>query len=222
MKAYFTRTLPLLSILFLFSCGSRQYDALAYGMEPAQADQNAREQKLSDDPRKIIFNAYLNMAVENPDSVSQQIEQLAEKYNGYASEVGTARTVIRVESNQLDAAVKAIARLGKVQNQSLQGRDVTNEYLDYEIRLDNAIKARERYLELLNKAENVEAALQVERELERLNETIDLLKGRMNRIEHLSTFATITVELKEKKKPGILGYIGLGLYHSVKWLFVRN
>ncbi|MCG8326298.1 MAG: DUF4349 domain-containing protein [Chitinophagales bacterium] len=222
MKAYFTRTLPLLSILFLFSCGSRKYDALAYGMEPAQADQNAREQKLSDDPRKIIFNAYLNMAVENPDSVSQQIEQLAEKYNGYASEVGTARTVIRVESDQLDAAVKAIARLGKVQNQSLQGRDVTNEYLDYEIRLDNAIKARERYLELLNKAENVEAALQVERELERLNETIDLLKGRMNRIEHLSTFATITVELKEKKKPGILGYIGLGLYHSVKWLFVRN
>ena len=122
----------------------------------------------------------------------------------------------------MDAAVKAIARLGKIQNQSLQGRDVTNEYLDYEIRLDNAIKARERYLELLNKAENVEAALQVERELERLNETIDLLKGRMNRIEHLSTFATITVELKEKKKPGILGYIGLGLYHSVKWLFVRN
>ena len=79
MKAYFTRTLPLLSILFLFSCGSRKYDTLAYGMEPAQADQNAREQKLSDDPRKIIFNAYLNMAVENPDSVSQQIEQLAEK-----------------------------------------------------------------------------------------------------------------------------------------------
>lgn len=222
MKAYFTKTLPLLSILFLFSCGTRKYDAIAYEMAPAQADQKAREQTLPDDSRKIIFNAHLYMAVENPDSVSHKIEQLAEKYNGYASEVGTARTVIRVESSQLEAAVNAITQLGKVQNQSLQGRDVTNEYLDYQIRLDNALKARERYLELLSKAENVEAALQVERELERLNETIDLLKGRMNRIEHLSAFATITVELKEKKKPGILGYIGLGLYHSVKWLFVRN
>lgn len=51
---------------------------------------------------------------------------------------------------------------------------------------------------------------------------IDLLKGKTNRIDQLDAFATITVNLKERKKPGVLGYIGLGLYHSVKGLFVRG
>ncbi|MBK6622314.1 MAG: DUF4349 domain-containing protein [Saprospirales bacterium] len=103
-----------------------------------------------------------------------------------------------------------------------RGQDVTDEYTDYQIRLDNARKARERYLELLAKAENVEAALKVEKELERLNETIDLLEGKMTRIDHLSEFSTITIALKERKNPGLIGYIGIGLYYSVKWLFVRN
>ncbi|MEL6628160.1 MAG: DUF4349 domain-containing protein, partial [Bacteroidota bacterium] len=64
--------------------------------------------------------------------------------------------------------------------------------------------------------------LKVEKELERLNTELDLLKGQMKRLENLTTFATINIRHEEKKKPGPLGYIGLGLYHSVKWLFVRN
>jgi hypothetical protein len=62
----------------------------------------------------------------------------------------------------------------------------------------------------------------VEKELERLNETIELLKGEMNRINHLTAYSTISVYLKEKKKPGIIGYVGVGIYQAVKWLFVRN
>jgi hypothetical protein len=99
---------------------------------------------------------------------------------------------------------------------------VTDQYADFSIRLENAEKARMRYLELLEKAENVQSALLVEKELERLNETIELLKGQMNRIDHLAAYSTITVYLTEKKKPGVLGYIGIGLYKSVKGLFVRN
>jgi cell division protein ZapA (FtsZ GTPase activity inhibitor) len=180
------------------------------------------ERKQYEESRKIIYNAYMDLVVLEPDSANTQIAKLTEQFGGYVSEMGTYRTVIRVESQQLEAALEAIAGLGKVQSQSKQGADVTENYLDYQIRLDNALKARTRYLEQLQKAETVEAALKVEKELERLNETIDLLKGQMNRIDHLASFATITIQLKEKKKPGVLGYIGIGLYESVKWLFVRN
>ena len=172
--------------------------------------------------RKVLFSALLSLTVGKPDTANIQIEKIAKKYNGYVNEIGTYRTIIRVKSTNLDSAIKDISRLGKVQNKNISGQDVTDKYLDYQIRLDNAEKSRKRYLELLSKAENVEAALKVEKELERLNEVIDLLKGKMNRINHLSEFSTITINLKEKKKPGLLGYIGLGLYHSVKWLFVRN
>lgn len=175
--------------------------------------------------RKILFSAFLNLTVEVPDTANSHIQKIAEKYNGYVNEVGTYRTIIRVKSENFNDAINEITELGTLQNKSLSGQDVTEEYLDYRIRLENAEKSRDRYLELLAKAENVEAALKVERELERLNGTIDMLKGRMNRIDHLSEFSTITINLKEKqevKKPGPIGYIGIGLYRAVKWLFVRN
>ncbi len=172
--------------------------------------------------RKVLFNAYLTLTVKNPDTANVYIEQIAKKYNGYVNQIGTYSSTIRVESDKLNDALKEIEALGRVDRKSISGQDVTDEYLDYEIRLENAHKARERYLELLEKAENVEAALKVEKELERLNETIDLLTGKMNRIDHLVQYSTITISLNEKKKPGVLGYVGMGLYYSVKWLFVRN
>ncbi len=172
--------------------------------------------------RKILFSAYLSLLVNKPDTANTYIAEIAKKYEGYVNELGTNRTIIRVKSLYLDSAIKDISYLGKIENKNISGQDVTEQFLDFQIRLENAKKARTRYLELLAKAENVEAALKVEKELERLNETIDLLKGKMNRINHLSEFSTITVSLKEKKKPGILGYMGIGIYKSVKWLFVRN
>jgi len=172
--------------------------------------------------RKVMFNAYLTLTVKCPDTANVYIEQIAKKYNGYVNQIGTYSSTIRVESDKLNDALKEIEALGRVDRKSISGQDVTDEYLDYEIRLENAQKDRERYLELLEKAENVEAALKVEKELERLNETIDLLTGKMNRIDHLVQYSTITISLNEKKKPGVLGYVGMGLYYSVKWLFVRN
>lgn len=147
---------------------------------------------------------------------------MAGRYDGYVLEIGTSRVVIRVKSNALEAALNDIAGLGMVRDKNITGQDVTEAYADDAIRLENAEKSRERYLELLARAENVEAALQVERELERLNGLMSVLKGRLNRLDHLSEYSTITVWVMERREPGLLGYVAIGLYRSVRWLFVRN
>ncbi|MCI4651119.1 DUF4349 domain-containing protein [Phaeodactylibacter sp.] len=175
-----------------------------------------------EDDRKILYNADLTLTVETPDSTSSYIQAIAKRYGGYVNETGTYRSIIRVESQLLDAAIDDISQLGRLDRKSIRGQDVTETYLDYQIRLDNAQQARGRYLDLLDQAATVDEILKVEKELERLNETIDLLKGKMNRIDHLDTYATITINLRERQKPGILGYIGIGLYRGVRWLFVRG
>ena len=158
----------------------------------------------------------------NLDTANVKMTAITEKYEGYVSSMGTYQTIVRVKSPYLNQAIADISLLGKLKSKNLTGRDVSEQYYDFKIRLENAEKARARYLELLAKAEDVSAALLVERELERLNGEIDVLKGRMNRMDHLSDYATITIEWKERKKLGILGYIGKGLYEGVRWLFVRN
>ena len=224
----------LFLLILISSCAKRSYSGYNNSWDNSESYRGAFEQeyKVTADAfggvyqeveeRKVLFNAYLSLIVKIPDTANNQIIAIAKKYNGYVNQVGTYNTIIRVESDKLDKALEEIEALGKTDSKSISGQDVTDEYLDYEIRLENAQKARERYLELLEKAENVEAALKVEIELERLNQTIDLLTGKMNRIDHLVQYSTITISLKEKKKPGILGYIGMGLYYSVKWMFVRN
>jgi hypothetical protein len=219
MKKSYLPALLLVAIFFSACTGSRKYAEMrSLESTPVSLDAEAAPAE----SRKVLYSAYLTLAVDQPDSASQYLGRIAERYEGYAQELGTNRAVIRVKSEALEAALEEVALLGKVQSQSVSGQDVTDQYRDYQIRLENAEKSRDRYLELLAKAENVEAALQVERELERLNETIDLLKGRMNRMDHLEAFSTITVQIKERKKPGVLGYVGLGVYHAFKWLFVRN
>ncbi|MCB0613493.1 MAG: DUF4349 domain-containing protein [Phaeodactylibacter sp.] len=224
MRQFLILLMCLLLAAALSSCASSQKPAREPILEKAGSDfayeGNAPEQAQAN--RKALYFAYLTLVVENLDSAGQQIADIAEKYGGYVNEMGTYQATIRVESGQLNAAIADLATLGKLARKNIVGQDVTEAYQDYQIRLENAQKARDRYLELLNKAETVEEILKVERELERLNETIDLLKGKMARIEHLEAYSTITVALRERKKPGLLGYIGLGVYHAVKWLFVRN
>ncbi|MEL6632936.1 MAG: DUF4349 domain-containing protein [Bacteroidota bacterium] len=207
------------------------YEAVNFDDETANLGYNAlsllSEHKLEQSPRetttrKIIQNATLSLTVTQPDSMSAQLTTLAESLGGYLSQSGTYQTTIRIPAERFEEAIAAISTMGKLQSKTISGQDVTNQYYDLQIRIENAEKARQRYLELLAKAENVETTLKVEKELERLNTELDLLKGQMKRLENLTTFATINIRHEEKKKPGPLGYIGLGLYHSVKWLFVRN
>lgn len=172
--------------------------------------------------RMVVYNASLDLAVKKTDSVNSYLTAIASRYGGYALNLGTSYSTIRVKADQLPFALREVSALGKVRSKNVSGNDVTDEYKDLEIRLDNAKRARDKYLSLLEKAENVDAALKVEKELERLNGEIDLLEGKQKRLSHLNEFSTISVRYSEKVKPGLLGYIGMGLWKGVKWLFVRN
>jgi len=221
----------LFILISTISC-SRKYEKALYSQDLANVKsrpyvnlddiEHETKNERSKEDRKIIFNADISLTVLNSDSANIQVEKITKQYKGYINTIGSDRTVIRVKSDHLDDAIADLTQLGKITRKKVSGTDVTASYQDYEIRLENATKSRNRYLELLEKAETVEEIIKVEKELERLNNTIDLMKGQMNRINHLDAFSTITIVYKIKKKPGILGYIGLGLYHSVKWLFVRN
>jgi hypothetical protein len=221
--------LSIISLLLLSACVTQKAPSYAYnGSDVATM---GRRNELYNDmetlggavpDKKIIYSTYLTLLANIPDTAVVKMGEIAKRMGGYVQTSGTSMCTIRVPEEKRKEAEKEIETLGKVESKSTTGEDVTNEYADHAIRLENAQKARQRYLDLLAKAENVEAALKVEKELERLNETIELLKGQMQRIDHLAQYATITVYIKEKKKPGIIGYIGVGIFKAVKWLFVRN
>jgi len=172
--------------------------------------------------RKILYSGRLHLMVKSADSTIASIKRITKEKKGYVSASGSSNTTIYVLAAQLHETLQFLKKLGAVQSYQIESDDVTENYLDVGIRLDNAKKARNRYLELLARAENVEAALKVEKELERLNGEIDSLEGKLKYWDHRLEYSPITIRYTEKKKLGILGWVGYGMYQTVKWLFVRN
>lgn len=212
-------------IVILASCATKQ-SCPAYGNITSSTSSGSFDGggkfKVEEDKRMMVYNGSMTLESKNPDSVAAQVSSLAKKYDGYILTSGNNYTTIRIKSASLKDAMEEVAKLGKVTSKSVNGSDVTEEYTDYAIRLENAEKARKRYLELLAKANTVGETLQVEKELERLNGEIDLLKGKMNRIAHLVDYSTLTIYHEEKTKLGVLGYVFVGTFKAIKWLFVRN
>ena len=211
-------------VMILSGCASASYEqkntsAAVYGGKVAD------ESAVKDIPaegRVIIFNADITIETEDTAALSVQVASLAARYGGYVVSTSSANVVIRVQAEKFEQAIDEIKKMGEDVEVRIFSEDVTEVYRDTQIRLDNKIKARDRYLELLKKAENVQAALDVERELERLNVEIEELKGRITRLSHLASYSTISVRIEEEVKPGPLGYIFYGMYRVVKWLFIRN
>ena len=221
--------IPLIIIVLFTSCTSKKKYAEA--IERARAHNQALEQtkaiseasgEFIDDERKIIYDAKLTLQTEEPFQTGKDLMPMATKFGGYVMRSDNNEVVLRIESSYLTEALDSLANFGKIISQEISTEDVTDSYLDYEIRLGNAINTRDRYLELIKLAESVEDVIRIEKELERLNGQIDLIKGKLNQLKHLTTFATITVSLKEKIKPGPIGYLGVGIGKAIKWLFVRN
>ena len=218
MNQSITSVLYLILIVISSSCNVQKADPSSRAF--SNTDQETDH--LSQTRRMVISNVHLDLQVENVDTANVALSSLATAYSGYTTEMGNERTVLRVKSEMLDKVLLEIGEIGKIKDQVASGVDVTDEYFDHQIRLENAEKTRNRYLELLDIAKTVDEIIKIEKELERLNETIDLIKGRMNRLSHLSEYATIHINLTERVKPGLVGYVFVGLYKSVEWLFVRS
>lgn len=226
-----------LSILLLFliviglsSCSGyhARSTAVAYDYSEKNMLFDAEQQRLipstgQDGGQRVIHHfARLDLRVKEEEPIMDSIRTIADRVDGYVVTLSTTRSRIRVPQQQMQNTVDALAGLGKVMHTSYSGEDVTEEYIDLDARLSNARKARDRYLELLALAEDVTAALAVEKELERVNGDIEAMEGRMNKLTHLGEMATIDILVYERPKLGPLGYVFHGVWKGIRWLFVRD
>ena len=127
---------------------------------------------------------------------------------------------MRVPSERLPDFVKDLGSLGTIKKKEINGQDITDYYSDLVLRLESQKKLREKYLQLLEKAKDVQDLLAIEKELERINTDIESLEGRKAQAEKQVDYATVTIRVSKRVTPGPLGWIFYGAYSAVKWLFV--
>ena len=147
--------------------------------------------------RIMIYNAVLYIIVEDKDVSIASIKKHAESAGGHMVSMDSGSIEVKVPAQKFSSIVEWICRLGEVTRKSIEGKDITEEMRDLKIRLNNAEKIRDRFLKLLETAKKTEEALKVEKELERVTENIELLKGRIKYLEENVALSKISVRLNK-------------------------
>ena len=144
----------------------------------------------------LIYTAELNLAVHEVREHMNEVIAVADDVGGFLASQDQAVVVIRVPASRFRETLNRIEALGDVLNRQIAAQDVSDQVRDIRIRLRNAIQMRDRLAELLERAETVPESLTIERELERLTESIELLRGQLRVLEDRVAYSTITVRFQ--------------------------
>jgi hypothetical protein len=156
--------------------------------------------------RKIVKTGYMTLEVEDIAETIDEVAEMADELNGYVVssykneyERGVSgRIIIRVPSEKFEEAFERLRQLAvAVPYETTTAKDVTEEYVDLEARLGNLLATETQYLSLLEKAENVEDMLRVQKELSNVRGEIEQIEGRMKYLEQTSETSLIELDLEE-------------------------
>ena len=160
-------------------------------------------------------NIALSVTKEHYAHSSSTIEKTMRRVGGDTSYVGSqsvgrhnVQMTIWVPVQKFDAVMEALEGLvgengdlgsdGDVHDSSKHARDVTAEYVDRSARKSALEGTHKQLLKLMEKAQNVNEVLQVQRELNRINQDIEAQAARMKHLKSTSDMSQITVRVSQK------------------------
>lgn len=151
----------------------------------------------------LIYTAGLRVMVDEVKASMARIEAMTRELGGFLARRDDASITIRVPANRFDEALARVTALGEVLQRKVTVDDVTEEYLDLEVRLQNLRAIRARLEKLLERATKVEEAVLLERELARVAGEMERIEGRMKLLRDQSAFSTITVSLTARRREDV-------------------
>lgn len=159
--------------------------------------------------RMVIYHANLQIEVKDLKTVQSNISKLTNDIGGYIIEqnvfsYGDERyegsIVARIPQKNFNAFLKKIEDYSiKVEQRTLTGQDVTEEYVDLESRLKSQQLVEKRLTQFMNDAKDTKNLLEISKELARVQEEIEAIKGRMKYLENQTSLSTVTIHLTENK-----------------------
>lgn len=205
----------------LGSAGDDAADAAGPDVDEAAMERQAGDDAAADtgadsaagaeavDNRMLIRTGEVVIEVDDYRATRESLSSMARDRGGYVSD-STQRThrhdnetwttgsiVLRIPSDEFDAAFEDAKAAGEVDSATTESEDVTDQLVDIEARLANLRAERDRLRTLYEQANETEDVLQVSRELSNVQGEIERLEAQQRHLEGQVQYATITVEINE-------------------------
>lgn len=215
-----------LSTLFLIilttSCQDKHHKDFTYEMATTKETITSTDQKSTtpsestndainrqiNAKKKIIKDGRIGLKVSDLESAKLNVDALLSKYGGYyAKEIfkntdweSSYLLTIRVSSVHLEKMISDIEiDNGEILYKEIEARDVTDQFIDLQTRLENKRSYLLRYNELLKKANSIKEILEIEEKIRGLEEEIESTTGKLKYISDLVDYSTLNLTLSKQK-----------------------
>ncbi|MBI2464737.1 DUF4349 domain-containing protein [Candidatus Shapirobacteria bacterium] len=168
---------------------------MPYGRESAPTDNVSR---------MVIRDSSLSLQVTDVAAEVSAIETLAKGFGGYLVSSNLSRPesatngsiTVRVPEEKRSEAMAAFKKLAvKVVSESVNGNDVTDQYVDLSAQLAVLTKTKAKFEDILDKATRVEDLMNVQQQLVNIQQQIDSVIGQQKYYEQSAKLSLVSVYL---------------------------
>lgn len=155
--------------------------------------------------KMLIKNGSIEIEVKDINNHKILVDKLLTQYKAYY--IGETlnksdfrydfNLIIKVPADNFETFTKALSALngGTVTRQDISASDVSEEFRDLDLRLNNKMAYLERYREILKSARTIPEILEVEEKIRVIEEEVESVKGRMKYINGQVSFSTLNLNL---------------------------
>jgi hypothetical protein len=158
----------------------------------------------------IARTASLTIVVKNFAASRASLDTILARHHGYSAQLAVStpenaprsfQASLRVPAPELSSAVDDLKTLGRIENESQSGEDVTQQHNDLAARLKTSRETEARFEAILQqRTGNVAEVLQVEEGIARVRGDIERMEAEQTILEHRVDFATVEIQLSEEFK----------------------
>ncbi|RKD92865.1 DUF4349 domain-containing protein [Mangrovibacterium diazotrophicum] len=158
--------------------------------------------------KKIIKDGRIGIEVNDLEDSKSRIDTLVKNQGGYydnesynnSNWESSYNLKVRIPSANFDRFLNAVETgKGEVKYKEIDARDVTDQFIDLETRLQNKKNYLKRYNELLAKAQTVKDILEIEEKIRGIEEEIESTTGRLNYLSDLVDYSTLDLTISKQK-----------------------
>ena len=209
----------LIVTLLTISCNQQQSDQfaelateeetilgeLSQKSSPPSIDKNMTQEVTK---KKIIKDGRVGMRVSDLVNTKSRIDTLINHYGGYYANEKLTNSEweiayhlkIRIPSAHFMRFISDTeSGEGEILYKEIDARDITDQFIDLETRLDNKRNYQKRYNDLLIKANSIKEILEIEEKIRALEEEIESTTGQLLYLSDLMDYSTLDLTISQQR-----------------------
>jgi chromosome segregation ATPase len=158
----------------------------------------------------IARTVSLTITVKDFVAARASLDSILARHHGYSAQLTVStpenssrsfQASLRIPAPELAAALAELRSLGRVQNESQSGEEITQQHTDLLARLKNSRETESRLQAILQqRTGKVADILEVEEQIERVRGEIESMEAEQKTLEHRVDFASVDLQLTEEFK----------------------